>query len=199
MTDPLLVETSELIEATILTDLQSLKLQGLGCRHYTEHLLSLFADFQAYVEQLEPQISSGVPGPQIEESYEKFRLSFQENEAAFLEWDDGDRVINPAVAQFLNRVDGFRGKPKAFNLTLSLASTKFQHLIMKQERELHELHDKIELLSTEAEADKVTAIRPSIIDRIRGLDDVSDRGYKWLERAIALLPKALSFIEHHRN
>ncbi len=183
-----------------MTDVRSLKMQAVDCRHYIERLLSLFADFQAYAEEIIPIAQGHPPGPNLLGHYEKFRLSFQEYKNIFLECDDeGDRIINPGIAQIFYHADELRDRPEEFEVALLLATRKFQHLISNEERQLRELHDKIEVLSSEAEADKVAAIDTSVVERLRGMDDVAERGYTWLGRIKDLLPWAQLVIGHLRN
>jgi len=182
-----------------MTDLQSLKMEALDCRHYIERVLSLFADFQEYVEEMIPTVQCRPPSANLPSRYERFRLSFQEYENIFLEWHEGDQIINPGIAQFVDHAVEFRGAPREFEAALLIATKKFQHLISRKERDLRELHDKIEALTSEAEADKVAAIAPSITERIRGMDDVAERGYKWLGRIKDLLPWARMLIESLKN
>jgi hypothetical protein len=121
-------------------------------------------------------------------AFERFRLLLAEHQSAFLEWHDGDQIINDGVAAFLESPVQFENNPESFRLMLTLATTKFEILSKLAARDLRELHEHIVALEGQEKAEKVTGVPVSALKKLADLDTAMEIGRKWLGRVVQYTP-----------
>jgi hypothetical protein len=171
-----------------MSDVIALKRQAVDQKHLLEHYFTLFEAFQNYVEKLTPFILGNPANQEMLVAAERFRLLFAEHESDFEEWHEGYRVINEAIAVFVNNPDEFKDNQSAFRIALSLATTKFEILIKMAARDLKELHEHIAVVEGQEKAEKVTGVPASALNQLKELDTALEIGKKWLGRAIQFTP-----------
>ncbi len=175
-------------------DTLALKRRALQQRHALQHYFAIYDLFQQYVETLKPYVNGAEPDISLASAAERFRLAFSEHESLFLEWHEGDRVINTGVAAFLDP-DKFRKNEAAFQVMLLLATTKFEDILKKTGRDLKELHEEIALVEGASKAEEVTHVPASALTKIKEADAVAEIGSKWLGRIVKFAPWAYEIIK----
>jgi hypothetical protein len=171
-----------------MMQLAALKRNALEQKHLLEHYFTIYDAFQDYVDKLTPYVLGKPPNPEMAIAFERFRLYFSEHEHAFLEWHEGEQVINEGIAAFLNSAHEFENNPEAFRLALTMATTKFEILSKMAARDLRELHEHIAALEGQDKAEKVTGVPVSALKKLADLDTALEIGHKWLGRAVQYAP-----------
>jgi hypothetical protein len=170
-------------------EVKTRKLEALQQKQYIDRLVALYEEFQTYIEGLVSALNC--PDRLTEQDYETLvrrqealRLHLDEKENLFLEWHDGEQVLNPHIFSLVREPDTYRHDRNAFRCSVLLATEKFEYLIRKQERSLRELHEQIALLTSEGEAQAVTTLEPrsrlqSTASKMGDVDQIIDKGLKW--------------------
>ena len=180
-------------------EIKELKLRALRERQDLDRLVKLYELFQAYIEQFAVILRNRDPETQALETclatQESLRLELRDQEYRFVEWHDGDQVLNPAIFSLLDEPGSYLRNLNAFKTDILLATKKFEHLIQKKRRSLEELHEELTLLTSEAEARAMTTLdRPSGFEpttaRVKKADEVAEIGFKWAGRLILFAPWA---------
>ncbi len=176
-------------------EIQDLRRQALGARHYLERLLVVYEAFQSYVEALKSVVIGDTPNPElILQTRERFRLKFEEYQNLFLEWDEGEQNLNAGVAAFLDYPMEFRNNEAAFRTMLMAATEKFRDILEKAARTIRELHEQIALQDGEAKAEEITHVPASALTRLKNADTVVEILSKWAGKAIRFAPWAYEVI-----
>ena len=178
-------------------DILALKRKALHQRHYLQRLFAIYDAFQNYIEALKPFVNGADPDQSLVAAYERFRLAYTEYESQFLEWHDGNQVVNEGVGTFLDP-DNFRKKKESFEMTLLLATTKFEDILKKAARDLREMHEEIALVEGESKAEEITHVPPSVLSKVKDADAVAEIGSKWLGRIVRFAPWAYEIIKNVR-
>lgn len=126
-----------------MDEVQGFKLHALEEQQDLARLVSLYEDFQEYAESLAKVIRSEAPAESLKAIWLKTRHEFDDEEPRFLEWQDGEQILNSAIYSLVRNPQHFIDAPDDLRNTLLAATVKFQHLIATQERTLRELHEKI--------------------------------------------------------
>jgi len=176
--------------------LEALKRDALEQKHLLEHYFTIYDAFQDYVDKLTPYVLGKPASPEMLVSFERFRLLFTEHESAFLEWHDGNQLINGGIAVFLESPDALENNPDAFRLALSMATTKFEILSKMAARDLRELHEHIAALEGQEKAEKVTGVPVSALKKLADLDTALEIGHKWLGRAVQYAPWVYEIVKN---
>jgi hypothetical protein len=176
-------------------EILALKRQALDQKQYLERLLAMYEAFQTYVQALKPVVLAEQPGLEVLQSYERFRLKFEEYETLFFEWHEGEQLINEAVAIFLRHPEEFRANEEHFRVVLMLATTKFQDILEKAGRKLKELHEQIALEEGQSKAEQVTHVPSSALTKLKDADMVAEIATKWAGKAIRFIPWAIEIIK----
>lgn len=172
-----------------MDEIKTRKLAALQQKQYIDRLVALYEEFQTYIEGL----ARALYGPdQLTEHelenlvrrQEALRLHLDEKENLFLEWQEGEQVLNHHIFSLVRDPDTYRHDRNAFRGSVLLATEKFAYLIREQERSLRELHEQIALLTSEGEAQAVTTLEPqprlqSTASRMADADQIIDTGLKW--------------------
>lgn len=161
-------------------DVMPLKLEALEHRQDLDHLLDLYGQFQRYVELLTPVVRGEKPSAEFPTVHGKLQLALRDEEGRFLEWADGNQVLNPDVYGLVDDNDSLRD-PTTFANAVAGATTKFEHLIRESERSLRQLHEKIALIEGETQAQQVTTLesRSELQERLSKVDAAAEAGLKW--------------------
>src|SRR5258708_3024729 len=133
--------------------LQILKIDALEERQDLDGLVALYLEFQAYIEKLAEAFHGGGNRSDLAAAHEALRLHLRDEENRFLEWSDGERVLNRPIFSLLEDPD-----PGTFERDLMLATQKFEYMIRKKERSLRELHERIAVLTSDQDAQAVTHV-----------------------------------------
>ena len=155
---------------------ETLKLNAVRQKHLLEHYFSIYAAFQDYVNKLTPYSLGGPAEPELLVTFERFRLLFLEHERDFVEWKEGYEVINDGVAAFVAGPDSFENNPAALQVSLMMATTKFEILSKNTARDLRELHEQIVVLEGQEKAEKVTGVPVSALKKLQDLDTTLEIG-----------------------
>jgi hypothetical protein len=180
-------------------EITELKLSALRERQDLDRLVSLYELFQTYVEQFAAILRNGDREGQVLEACvatrESLKLELRDQESRFVEWHDGDQILNPAIFSLLDEPGSYLRNHNAFKTDILLATTKFQHLIQKKRRSLEEVHEQLSLLTSETDARAVTTLdglsgfEPTTT-KIKKADEVAEIGFKWAGRLILFAPWA---------
>lgn len=169
------------------------KLTALRERQDLDRLVKLYELFQSYIEQFAAILPNSAPETQALETFlatkESLRLELRDQEYRFVEWHEGDQVLNPAIFSLVEQPHNYSRNVNAFKTDILLAARKFEHLIRKKKRALEELHEELTVLTSENEARAVTTLdRPSgsepTTTKIKHADGVAEIGFKWAGRVI---------------
>ncbi len=169
-------------------DIRALKREALDQKQYLERLLVIYDAFQNYVENLKPLVRGEWPIAEYIQAHERFRLKFLEYETLFLEWHEGDQLVNEGIAALLYRPDEFRGNEDYFRMMLMVATAKFQDILEKAGRSLRETHEKIALEEGQSKAEEITRVPVSALTKLKDADAVAEIATKWLGRAVKFAP-----------
>ena len=172
-----------------MDEVKTRKLEALQQRQYIDRLVELYKEFQDYIEGLardlnEPDAVTQQDLETLVRRQESLRLHLDEKENLFLEWHEGDQVLNPHIFSLVREPGAYRHDRNGFRCAVLFATQKFEHLIRKEERSLRELHEQIALLTSEEEAHAVTTLEPrsrlqSAANKMVNADQIIDKGLKW--------------------
>ena len=168
-----------------MDEIRALKLNALEERQDLARLVSLYESFQAYTEALAKVIRQEATPESLKAIYLEVRHEFDDEEPRFLEWNEGEQVLNSAIYSLVRNPRLFIDSPGDLRDTLLAATVKFQHLIAKQERNLRELHERIALITSEAEAYGLTKVesregeQPGLAEKAQQADTIGEIGIKW--------------------
>lgn len=168
-------------------EILTLKREALHRKQRLEHYFFIYDTFQKYVELLTPLVTGSEPDVALVAAQERFRLAFSEYERIFVEWHEGNELINAGVAAFLDP-GHFQRNERLFRAMLTLATTKFEDILRKAARDLKETHEEIALLEGQVKAEEITQVPESALKKIKEVDVVAEIGIKWLGRAIKFAP-----------
>lgn len=179
-------------------EITELKLTALRVRQDLDRRVKLYELFQSYIEQFAAILRTSDPETHALETcvatQESLRLELRDQEYRFVEWHEGDQVLNPAIFSLVEQPDNYLRNHNAFKTDILLAARKFEHLIHKKKRSLEELHEELTVLTSETEARAVTTLdRPSGPEpttRIKQADELAEIGFKWAGRLIQFAPWA---------
>jgi len=172
-----------------MDEVRSRKLEALQLKQYIDRLVTLYKEFQTYVEGLARALyeQDEVTRQDLEalvRQQEQLRLHLDDNENLFLEWNEGDQILNPHIFSLVREPDLYRHDRNGFRGAVLLATEKFEYLIRKQETSLRELHDQLALLTSEEVATATTSLETksrlsSTADSMAKADQIIDKGIKW--------------------
>lgn len=181
-------------------DVRNLKIEALHERQDLDRLVGLYEDFQGYIEKLARAIQGTMPEGELIAANETVRLRFRDEEHRFLEWSEGEQILNTAIFTLIEEPDAFARDLQGFQNYLLLATKKFEHLIRKKERRLKELHEEISLLTNEKEAREITWVEKpngdeSLPEKVKAADEVAEIGLKWAGRLVQFVPWARTVLK----
>lgn len=167
-----------------MDEVTSRKLRALQEKQDLDHLVELYTQFQSYIEELASCLKNEKLTPELAKRQEAIRLHLDDNQGRFLEWHEGEQLLNRPIFSLTRDPDRYGYDPNSFQHDVLLAAEKFGYLIRKREESLRELHGEIALLTSEEEAHNVTNLGSSsrlasAADTMARADEIMDKGLKW--------------------
>lgn len=169
-------------------DITALKLEAADHRRDVDRLVKLYEGFQNYIEQLARVLTGEITTEVFRAAQYEYQLRLDAEQGRFLEWREGERVLHSEIFTLVQNPEECRDT-QVFKSYVARATAKFLHLIEEAREELAAIHENMAIVSSEAEAAKLTTLEPAdsrlAIERVKVADQMLETSFKWGGRTIA--------------